>query len=340
MQQLKNKRITLRYLAKICNLSVSTVSQILNDRDSYCTEKTKEFVKKTARELGYRPNIGYKLMHGIRTRTAAIILSYSDMISGEYLQKIMLLLIDRLNEKGYFVYTAKMPDAWSERKQAMERVLERGVEFMIALWKPCEWEDLEVIARQLPVVVMGSVPPTLKIASVDIDVIYGVTKIFEHFQNSGCRNIRMISTLDNYERITAFSRFMNLSGEKLLPYIVPLTGRDACLRHNEQEPEIAMEIGYRKTKELMAREPEVDAIFYFTDLYALGGAKYLLELGRVIGKDIRIAGYNNTTAVRCLPYPISSVGQNEEKTVRLLLDFEAGKMPCRIVQRPDVFIRD
>lgn len=340
MEKLAKKRVTLRHLARICDLSVSTVSQILNDRDSYCTEKTKQFVKNTARELGYRPNIGYKLMHGITTRTAAIILSYSDMISGEYLQKIMLHLIDRLNEKGYFVYTAKMPTSWPERKQAMERVLERGVEFLIALWKPCEWEDLEVIARQLPVVVMGSVPASLQIASVDIDVIYGVTQIFEHFRNSGCQNIRMVSTLDNYDRITAFSRFMNLEGKELAPYIVPLTGRDTCLRHNEQEPEIAMEIGYRKTRELMEREPEVDAIFYFTDLYALGGAKYLLETGRVIGKDIRIAGYNNTTAVRCLPYPISSVGQNEEETVRLLLDFEAGKPPCRIVQRPDVFIRN
>ena len=104
MDNRQQKRVTLRHLASVCNLSVSTVSQILNNRDTYSTEKTKELVRRTAHELGYRPNIGYKLMHGLSTKTAVIVLSYSDMMSSEYIQKITLSLIDHLIEKGYFTY--------------------------------------------------------------------------------------------------------------------------------------------------------------------------------------------------------------------------------------------
>ena len=121
MDNRQQKRVTLRHLASVCNLSVSTVSQILNNRDTYSTEKTKEVVRRTAHELGYRPNIGYKLMHGLSTKTAVIVLSYSDMMSSEYIQKITLSLIDHLNEKGYFTYIVKMPDEWPKRKQAIEQ---------------------------------------------------------------------------------------------------------------------------------------------------------------------------------------------------------------------------
>ena len=193
MDNRQQKRVTLRHLASVCNLSVSTVSQILNNRDTYSTEKTKELVRRTAHELGYRPNIGYKLMHGLSTKTAVIVLSYSDMMSSEYIQKITLSLIDHLNEKGYFTYIVKMPDEWPKRKQAIEQVMERGAEFMVALWKPCEWEDLARIAQTIPVAVMGGRNAADNIGIVDIDVVYGVTRMLEHFRESGCRNIRMIS---------------------------------------------------------------------------------------------------------------------------------------------------
>lgn len=340
MEAKQQKRVTLRHLASVCNLSVSTVSQILNNRDTYSTEKTKEFVRQTARELGYRPNIGYKLMHGISTKTAAIVLSYSDMMGSEYIQKIVLSLIDRLNEKGYFAYTVKMPGSWPERKRAIERVMERGAEFLVALWKPCEWEDLERIAKTIPVVVIGGRNAPGSIATVDLDVVYGVSRMLEHFREAGCRKIRMVSTPSDPDRLAAFSRFMGLPEERLAPYMSLIPEDEKMLRHNEQYPEFAVEVGYCKTRELLERDPETDAIFYFTDLYALGGAKYLIESGRVIGRNVRIAGYNNTSAARCCPYPISSVGQNEKETVRLSLEFADGKPPCHILQKPEIFIRD
>lgn len=340
MDNRQQKRVTLRHLASVCNLSVSTVSQILNNRDTYSTEKTKELVKRTAHELGYRPNIGYKLMHGISTKTAAIVLSYSDMMSSEYIQKITLSLIDHLNEKGYFTYIVKMPDEWPKRKRAIEQVMERGAEFMVALWKPCEWEDLVRIAQTIPVAVMGGRNAADNIGIVDIDVIYGVTRMLEHFRESGCRNIRMISSVSDTDRMTAFSRFMRIPQDQLGPFMIPLPSNNGLLHHNERHPENAIKLGYQLTRDLLERDPDTDAIFYFTDYYALGGAKYLLEAGRRIGKNIRIAGYNNTTAVRCCPYPISSVGQNEEETVKLLLEFENGKKPCKIMQKPEIFIRD
>ena len=49
------KQITIKNIAKELNLSFSTVSRALNNHPDI-KEKTKELVRKKAKELGYRPN--------------------------------------------------------------------------------------------------------------------------------------------------------------------------------------------------------------------------------------------------------------------------------------------
>ncbi len=333
MEKKTQKRVTLRQIAKECNLSVSTVSDILNKNQSCSSEKTRNLVLTTAKALGYRPNIGYKLMRGISTKTVAITLFSKYMVDSEYLQKIITLLVQKLTDKGYFPLIITLPDDWDERRQALDKVLERGAEFLISLWSPCREADLLELSTHIPIVMMGSSPFPNKVASVELDVIYGVTKILEHFKASGCKHIKMISKKNDYHRIKAFTDFM---GENIEKHILELTDEDTGIFH-ESNPERCIEIGYQKTKELLETlAPETDAIFYFTDLYALGGAKYLQEIGR---KDILIGGYNNTIAARASLYPISSVGHNEEEIVDLMLEFES-KKPERVMINPKVFIRN
>ena len=68
-------QVSLKSIACRCGLSVSTVSQILNGRRNYCSEEQIARVRKLAAEMGYQPNIGYKIMVGEKTRTVAILFS-------------------------------------------------------------------------------------------------------------------------------------------------------------------------------------------------------------------------------------------------------------------------
>jgi len=338
MKNSHTKRVTLRQLAQICNLSAPTVSRVLKNQETYCTEETKKLVKQTARELGYIPNIGYKLMHGFKTKTVAIVAGYPDMIGFEYIQKMMLLLTDYLGEHGYFVYVIKMPKDWSQRGAVMRTALERGVEQFICLGKPCELEELEPVAKRVPVVLTGDVIPF--ISSVNIDIEYGITRLLEHFRSAGCRHIKAIVKNDPC-RLRALSSFFGKIVEPDSPDLLLLSPREDIRQpENIHDAELAMEAGYRRTGELLTRFPETDAILYYSDHYALGGAKYLLEHGKTPGKEIRIAGYNNTTAVRCCPCPISSVGQNETEVVHALLALRKEEDIQHIVLKPEIYIRN
>ena len=75
MPVMRTHKVTLKHVAAAANLAVPTVSQILNGRRNYCSEEQIARVRKLAAEMGYQPNIGYKIMVGEKTRTVAILFS-------------------------------------------------------------------------------------------------------------------------------------------------------------------------------------------------------------------------------------------------------------------------
>ena len=95
-------RVTLRDVAKACGLSAPTVSQILNNRSvNFSSEETRRLVRETARQMGYQPNIGYKLMRGMTTKTVALILGFAIQREEEYVKELVFLLLNRLSSRGY-----------------------------------------------------------------------------------------------------------------------------------------------------------------------------------------------------------------------------------------------
>ena len=153
----KIRRITLRDVARSCNLSVPTVSQILNNRASnFSSEETRRLVRETAERLGYQPNLGYKLMRGISTKTVALVIGHANMKDFEYIRKFIFLILERLSSEGYSVYIETMPDGWSKRQRhdIMLNLIQRGAEHFISIGKPCEWEDLDALEQRTGITMM------------------------------------------------------------------------------------------------------------------------------------------------------------------------------------------
>ena len=311
----KIRRITLRDVAKSCNLSVPTVSQILNNRASnFSSEETRRLVRETAERLGYQPNLGYKLMHGISTKTVALVIGHANMKDFEYIRKFIFLILERLSSEGYSVYIETMPDDWSKRHDAMLNLIQRGAEHFISIGKPCEWEDLDALEQRTGITMMTFSSEYRN--SVNVNVEKGVSLLLEHCLERKCRKIRAITSWDT-ARCNALSKVLQLKKEDLHTIIYPIPNLVA----ESPESQLAehMTLGYAKTKELFEKEPDTDAVLYLSDYFAIGGANYLQQTGRIIGKDVRLIAFNNTLAVQAYPYPISSVSHNLNAVVDCIM---------------------
>ena len=332
-------RVTLRDVAKACGLSAPTVSQILNNRSvNFSSEETRRLVRETARQMGYQPNIGYKLMRGMTTKTVALILGSAIQWEEEYVKDLVFLLLHRLSSRGYAVYIDTMPPEWSRRGKAMETMLQRGVEHFISFGKPCEWEELDILQKHSKCTSLIFGTQGQERINVCVDVEQGILHLLEHFRDSGCRRIRAICDRTQ-TRQNALCRFFGISPERLPDYLEEITER-SFLVSGSQYPRTAAHIGFEYTKHLLEREPGTDAILYLSDYFAIGGGDYIRTTGRAIGTDIRLAGFNNTQAVCSYPFPISSVSHNLEQVANCIMEhFNTGTTEQFIIQ-PSVIIRD
>ena len=89
------------------------------------------------------------------------------------------------------------------------------------------------------------------------------------------------------------------------------------------EEEYSLEGGFNATKKLMDKNIEIDAIFYSSDIMAIGGMKYLVRNGYKIPEDISILGFDNINIcsfiepeLTTVAQPISKIG---EEAINLLL---------------------
>ena len=98
------KRVTLKDISKAVGLSVPVVSRIMNDRETYCSERKIRAVKETAAALGYRSNAGYRIMTGGSTNIVAVLFSQRRHIYSPHINQLYMHLNSELRRRGFASY--------------------------------------------------------------------------------------------------------------------------------------------------------------------------------------------------------------------------------------------
>ena len=83
-----------------------------------------------------------------------------------------------------------------------------------------------------------------------------------------------------------------------------------------EESDFSMEGGINATERIIKNNKKVDAIFYSSDVMAIGGMKYLIRNGYKIPEDISICSYMEPE-LTTIAQPIYKIG---ESSCKLLMD--------------------
>ena len=293
----------LKMIAERAGLSQSTVSQILNRRpNDFSSPKTRERVFQLAHELGYKQKFGHKLLRGDRTHTAALVLGMHRIALEEHMQSLIIRLLDLLEGKGYSAYLVTLGESAGKNLETVNELIGRGADSFIFLGAPSGRAALErAICEQQRTLVGYDAGFSREVRG---DSSGSVAEIIRFFLAQGHRNFRFfLGSPVHQERWKGLCEvFPGVSPEELLQkYVVDL----GDLGENDDIDTFAR-IGYRATEAALERDPSIDACFYLSDYFAVGGLRYLLESGRRIGSDVLAAGFNNIHAIRNYPFPVSS----------------------------------
>ena len=165
--------------------------------------------------------------------------------------------------------------------------------------------------RGLPVVLGGRPAGGYAGAYVDVDNTGGARAGVAHLLERGRRRIATVTgPLD-----------MMAGQDRLEGYRSALT--DAGLGVEEslvEAGDFSEASGQRAMRALLAREPDLDAVFAANDLMAVGAMRALREAGRRVPDDVAVVGFDDSPLSRVTDPPLSTVRQPTDEMGRRMAE--------------------
>ncbi|MFN4227259.1 MAG: LacI family DNA-binding transcriptional regulator [Candidatus Ratteibacteria bacterium] len=303
------KEITLKEISKRANVSVSTVSAILNNNPTcFAGEKTRKKVIEIAEQLGYYPNLLYRSLRNKKTNTIGVIiphLYYSEItVDIEILESILW-------KKSYHLFIGYTKN-YIEKEEALIRdFLSRrvdGIIFVVGKEKGINKEIEKIINKNFPFITIGRFRDS-KTDFISTDYFKGGYIAGKHLYEKGYEKFGILfgektEDLPIEERKNGFLKFAQEKNLDIKEYYIKkeyFSNIETLIKKTE-------EIGIKILKD----KNRPSAIFTSNDEIAVGLVKSALKLGIKIPEQLGIIGFDNSLSSIISPIPITTIRQKKE----------------------------
>lgn len=294
------KKITLKDIAKILSISPAAVSKAMHD-DSRISDKTKEAVKRVAKELNYQPNHLASALRKGRSNLVGVIVPRTN---SNFFSSVVEQMEAVLNKAGYNIIITQSNESFEKECKNIDTLLFTQVDGIIASMAN-ETVDLahyeKIKSKGIPLILFDRGENDLNVDYIGIDDYESSYMIVEHLISKGCKRIAHIG---GYRRTRIFNN-------RIRGYI------DAIRKHNLPhednlllESSLDLEDGRRKMQELLAMNERPDAIYVASDYAALGALQILNEQNIKVPEDICLVGFGNEPFTALVSPSITTVDQH------------------------------
>ena len=283
------KRLTIRDIARIADVSPSTVSRSLNDSD-LVSEETKSRIREIAKRGNFSFNATARSL--VTQRTGIVGLICPDSFNEyQYSLHTTLLInqIRRVLEQGDLDLIVKFRHDANGRNSIRHLLNSRKVDALIIINPDITEEELVFIHEfQIPAVFVQAIPPHLNLRNeeyVFADHVAGGTIATDHLIRLGHSSILCLS-IDTPE--ASFSERTEGYRRALRDNNLPVDEELILLGDG------TFEFGYNYVVENAGRFKDgITAVFSQTDIMALGAIEGLWDSGLKVPLDVAIVSYDD-----------------------------------------------
>lgn len=328
----KPRRVTIVDVARAAEVSVASASKVMRNAPGASDEMRGRVLAKV-KELGYRP---HRLAQGLRSPLKTIGMLLPD-IENPYVGLVVRGAKEVLAASGYEIFLSAAGITADAHRSGMESLVDHLMAGLLLLAPRGASEELEAVAAQVPVVVIGRHGPGRGYDTVAGDDAVGATAVVDHLVTQGHSRIAYLAnTTDGDPRL--------LENVRLAGY------RSAMIRHgladridivNGEWTELG---GRAATAHFVDRAVRPTAIFAGADAPAIGLLGELWDRGISVPNDIAVVGYDNSRISALKPISLTSVDQSGHEVgriaARLLLErLEGRKAPRDVLLIPSLVVR-
>lgn len=199
------KRPTRKDVAKLADVSVATVSYVINDSPQKVSPETRQRVLEAVEKLGYRPDAIARSLKTGQTYTVGIIVP---TIASPGMAMMTNLVQERLASNDYFAIVASTRERQTLEEKTIELVASQSVDGLIVC--PVGVQSYEQLKRledeNIPLVFMDRHIPEFPADRVMTDNVSAAKRAGQYLAQQGCRKVlcisfssRASSALDRFE---------------------------------------------------------------------------------------------------------------------------------------------
>lgn len=317
------RRPTLDEVAALAGVGRGTVSRVING-SANVSPRARAAVERAIAQLGYVPNRAARALVTRRTDSVALVVSESEerVFAEPFFAGIVRGISAGLQETPIQLWLA-MAQSAAGRDRVEHHLTSQHVDGVLLL----SLHDADPLprllqARGLPTVLGGR--PARMLAGelgadgdgggepagewfVDIDNVRGARHAVAHLLTSGRRRVAAIAGPQDMgaglARLAGYRQACAAAGRPVA---------DSLLAYGD----FSERSGAAAMRDLLDREPELDAVFAASDLMAAGALPVLRAAGRRVPEDVAVVGFDDSAVARQTEPPLSTVHQPVEEMGR------------------------
>lgn len=312
---MKTSNITLKNIADRLDVSVSTVSRVLNGKsDRYrISKETQELILSAAKELDYTPN---QVARGLRLKRTNTIGYIIPDISNPFFAGIAKSVEKSARKLGYSIILCDSEENTEIEENLVQLMLDRKVDGLIISPVGLEVSHLiNIQQRKIPIVLLDRYFPDLNIPFVTSDNYQGSLEAITMLIENGHKRIACIQGLKN----------TSPNNDRVKGYIDAHKKHELTVDKNLIVGDsFGEENGYIETKLLLQQNNTPTAIFAVSNLISLGAIRAIAEEGLKIPDDVSMISFDDQPYSRFLSTPMTTVSQQSTQigqiAIKLLID--------------------
>jgi LacI family transcriptional regulator len=305
-----DKKVSIGDIAKQLNVSITTVSFILNGKaeEKRISTALAKKVTKLAQELGYVPN---QLAKSLRTGKTNIIGLIVEDIANPFFANVARLIEENANKRGYKIFYCSSENDTEKTKQLIKVFKERQVDGYIITPSPNIENDIkDLLNNHSKVVLFDRYLPKLKSSYVIADNFEGSYNAVRHLIDQGYKKIGFITL--NSEQTQMKQRCMGyqkaIEEEGMKSYVKKI-------RFHENS-----ELMVRQIIDLLNSSQKPDALFFATNYLGISGLEAIKRMKLKIPEDIAVVSFDDHDIFRLYTPTITAVAQPIEEMSKTIIN--------------------
>ena len=291
---------TIKDIASICGVSVSTVSRAINDAEGI-SAKTRARILKTIKETGYEPDANARNLKITKNKTIAVLIKG---ITNPFFTPMVKVIEEEISKTGHSFVLNKVEEHSSEVDVALRMVKILKPEGIIFLGGDLRNDQEKLKTLGIPYSMTTIINKNS--TCVGVDDYKESYKMVDYLISLGHKKIAFIAARENDISIGSlrFEGYKKALADHGIDFdenlvIYPPRGLDPYSLYH----------GYESGKKIVKEALECTAIFAISDFVAIGAIKAINDMGKKVPEDYSVAGFDGLEINEFLPQPITTIVQ-------------------------------